>query len=218
MASAPTEKELKEWPKDVVSIYEHLSGVAELSGLDKGEVRQFKKRRDSFVKHVREQMDEDAPAPATPYDTYKLMAENLKFELESLEQELDVYDEKKKETRDRIKVLEKDIRSAKRKSKPFKARIKTLPSKWQKHWVVTYDKHREDGKPKSDASALAWAQVKVHCTRQEPGTWSCPDWEEIFKETAKETAKAKKDLEKAQEKSDKLLEKIEKRKQSVLGR
>jgi len=217
MASEPTKKELKEWPEVVVSIYEHLASVSELPGLDKDESRQFTKRRDRFVKHVREQMDEEAPAPATPYDTYKLLAENLKFELESLEQELDVYDEKKKEARERIKVLEKEIRSAKRKSKPFKARIKTLPRKWQKHWIVTYDDHRESGKSKSEASALAWAQVKVHCTRLKPGTWSCPAWEKTFKETAKETADTKKALEKAQKKSDRLLEKIEKRKRPSRG-
>lgn len=217
MASEPTKKELKEWPEVVVSIYEHLASVAELPELDKDESEQFTKRRDQFVKHVREQMDEEAPAPATPYDTYKWMAESLKFELESLEQELDVYDEKKKETRERIKVLEKDIRAAKRKSKPFKARIKTLPRKWQKHWIVTYDGHRESGKSKSESSALAWAQVKVHCTRLKPGTWSCPEWEKTFKKTAKETSETKKALEKARQKSEKLLKKIEKRKGSSLG-
>lgn len=217
MAAAPTAKELKEWPEVVVAIYDHLASVAELPELDKGESKRFSKRRDQFVKHVREQMDEEAPAPATPYDTYKWLAENLKFELESLEQELDVYDEKKKDTRERIKVLEKEIRAAKRKSKPFKARIKTLPRKWQKHWIVTYDGHRESGKSKSEASALAWAQVKVHCTRLKPGTWSCPSWEKTFKETALETAETKKALEKAQKKSDKLLEKIEKRKRSPKG-
>lgn len=217
MASAPTKKEMKEWPTEVVAIYDHLSSTLDLPDLDKSEIRDFTKRRDQFVKHVREQMDEEAPAPSSPYDNYKWMAENLKYELESLEQELDVYDERKKETRERIKVLEKEIRAAKRKSKPFKARIKTLPGKWQRHWVVTYDEQREAGKPKSEAAALAWAQVKVHCTREGPGTWSCPDWEKTFKKTAKETAKTKKALERAREKSDKLIKKIEKRKLKSTG-
>ena len=204
-----TDKEKSEWPDEVERIYDALADAAYDDDLDADGRRSALKRKESFLKHVREQVD--APDPLSPYEIQAERAVHLKFELESLEAELDAHDDEKKRLQQRISEVETQIREAKRKSKPFKARIKTLPSEWQKHWLVTYDRYRESGKPKPEASALAWAGVKQYCTRTKPGTWSCPEWDDEFRATGKETARTKKALDAGDKRSEKQVKKIKKR-------
>lgn len=209
-----TDAERGELPDAVTAIYDSLATSSSDEDLDAAERKAASRRRDSFLKHVREQVE--APDPLSPYEVQARRATELKFELEALRFELEASTKEGKDLRTRIKGLEREIRTAKGKSKPFRARIKTLPSKWQKQWIVVYDQQREAGKPKPEASALAWASVKVHCTRTAPGTWSCPDWDDAFRDSAKEKARIKKRLAAGDAASEKALKKIDKRKAKLI--
>jgi cation transport regulator ChaB len=119
--------------------------------------------------------------PLTKAEVEAERADQLMIEMEWREEALAEHDAEKAKMKAEIRGLEKQIRTAKRLSLKQRARIYTLDRKWRRQWVKYYDRFREDGKPKKDAAALAWSQVKVHCKKGDDNNWVCPPWEAIFR-------------------------------------
>lgn len=119
--------------------------------------------------------------PMSKYEQQTVLAEQYVAELQWRKSQEHANRKEKTMLAREIRDLKQKIKTARLKSRPFRARIKTLRPKWQKQWVRHYDEAREGGKSKSEAAALSWSKIKVHCEKLEGGTWNCPPWEAIYK-------------------------------------
>lgn len=125
--------------------------------------------------------------PLTPEEVQAERARRLVDQLEATEHELAQTKEQRASLDAHIRELKKEIKVAKRLSVPQRARINTLDRKWRRQWVKYYDEFlaRPRGYGPSDAAALAWSRIKVHCTKDHEGHWVCPPWEQVFGAVAK---------------------------------
>jgi hypothetical protein len=144
-----------------------------------------------LIRYLRKEGATLPPEPRSNQEIAAALAEVLENELAEVKAELKKNTKLKYELRKRVRDLEDGISRAKRKSKPVKARIKTLTPAWQRQWVSYYDEHIEDGKTKPEAAALAWARIKVHCVKNDAGEWDCQPHEKVFRKKLREARELK---------------------------
>jgi DNA repair exonuclease SbcCD ATPase subunit len=188
----PTRDELNRWAKVDVDRYLETKEWAAQSGLQKGEKDYRRQELYELVELMREHYGADTPLEK--YEQQAARAEALREQLENLQYDLEENEEEHQRLLEEIAEMEKEAERAERMSVPFKARIGTLHPDWQKEWVRTYDMHREENlKGKSEAAALAWAAIKVHCFK-DGDDWACPPHKDVFgkKATSKKKASKKK--------------------------
>jgi hypothetical protein len=149
---------------------------------------------EDLVRYIQERDVELPPEPRSNQEVAAAFVEVLENELALVKEALRENRKAKFELRKRVRDLEDGISKAKRKTKPFKARIKTLTPAWQRQWVSYYDEHIADGKPKPEAAALAWARIKVHCVKNSQGEWNCEPHEKVFKKKLKEARELRREL------------------------
>lgn len=186
----PTIDELNSWGIDSHDQYLKLKAWAEEKGIPKKERDLRKASLFEYIKDTREYYEADAPIDK--HEQAAILAAALQEELEVIEASLDETDARRNELIKQMRSLEKELERAEARTVPFQARINTLSPQWRKQWVRFYDKFREDDlKTKSEAAALAWAQIKRHCVK-EGKTWSCPPWDTAFPHLSKRVKKARK--------------------------
>lgn len=145
-----------------------------------------------LIKYLQSHGSDLPDEPRSPQEVATSLAHILEMELYDIKEELAENRKVKFELRARARELERGIKGAKAKSKPFKARIKTLTPAWQRQWVAYYDKEIEDGRGKSEAAALAWSKIKIHCVKDGAGDWNCQPHEKVFRKQMKEARELKK--------------------------
>jgi hypothetical protein len=119
--------------------------------------------------------------PLSEHEVQAARAEELVRELEWRRDQHDKAARERADLAKEIRRLKQEIKTAKRLSKEQRARINTLETKWRRQWVKLYDGFRADNFPKSEAAALAWSQIKIHCVKPVgEDQWVCPPWESVF--------------------------------------